>query len=98
MTHEYKPHGRYEASIDTSRCRASVHDSGRGVGFHQCGRRPAKDKRLCRQHSPEAQAERDKKRGDKYQFDLEHAKQHRIRWGLKDATVEQLREELASRD
>ncbi len=47
---------RYLQSVRTDQCRASVHEEGRGVGFHQCLR----DKGLlsycgllfCKQHHP----------------------------------------------
>lgn len=62
MVHIYKP-GAWAASIgataSTDRCREAVHEGGRGVGFHQCGRKPAvtrevdgKEYGFCKQHDP----------------------------------------------
>jgi hypothetical protein len=49
--------------VNPDRCRASVHESGRGVGFHQCGRKPTvtrevngKEYGFCKQHDPQAVA------------------------------------------
>ena len=55
----------YLKPVDMKRCRASVHESGRGVGFHQCLR----DKKLlehdgmlfCKQHHPPSIQARDEK-------------------------------------
>lgn len=37
----YKVHNTFgDAAVDFGRCRYSVHDTGRSVGFHQCSFKP----------------------------------------------------------
>jgi len=78
----YKPHSRYEASVDKTRCRASVPVSGRSVSTCQCLRKPAgshdrtKEREgemigLCKQHDPATKRRKDAKR--KARWDLESA-------------------------
>lgn len=38
--------------VDKARCRASVHEGGRGVGFHQCLKKPMTGERYCSVHLP----------------------------------------------
>ena len=54
MAHEYEPTNR-----DPDRCKASVSGEGRYGSFHahQCSRKPWKDG-WCKQHHPDAEAER----------------------------------------
>lgn len=54
---DFTPHWSYER-VDDTRCRASVHNGGRDVGFHQCLRKPLEGEKYCKQHSPEAETAR----------------------------------------
>lgn len=72
MTEVYTP-AKWEASCgvaaDPNRCAASVHDGGRGVGFHQCFRKGKHDEgghRWCSQHRPSAEAKRKQEADAKY--------------------------------
>lgn len=38
--------------LDPNRCAEKVHDNGRGVGFHQCARKPIAGTLFCKQHDP----------------------------------------------
>lgn len=55
MSSVYRPHGAFDQSFSASQCAASVHDSGRGVGFHQCQRKGTLEHdghKWCKQHFP----------------------------------------------
>lgn len=56
MATVWMPHWSYE-KVDPTRCKASVHDEGRGVGFHQCSRKPKIDG-WCTHHEPENERRR----------------------------------------
>lgn len=87
--------------VDMARCRVSVHDGGRWSSFHQC-RLSKKVERdgigYCTKHDPENAKRRDaaraKAREDKDRWEREH----RVRWALQDATIEQLQAEIARRE
>ena len=65
MTDIYKPYSRYDELFDESRCKTSVRWRDRGVGFHQCTRRPWKDG-WCRQHHPDTVKEREAEKDKRY--------------------------------
>jgi len=69
----------YSVSLD--RCRASVHEGGRGVGFHQCGRKPTVTREVdgqeygfCKQHDPVEVAKRNAASRAKWQTEYEAQK------------------------
>ena len=73
MTHLYTPFGYMPNPIEPDKCRAAVHNAGRGGGFHQCSRNPKVQRKMegekvgfCQQHDPEVVAARDKARRDEY--------------------------------
>ena len=89
------------SAVDMARCRVSVQENSRWPSFHQCWKAVAVTVDgigYCNTHSPKAEATRDKAREDRYRAKEEQAKQRRVSWGLKDATTEQLRAELARRE
>ena len=61
MAFEYKQHSRFEAAVDSSRCKASVSSPGRGIHIYQCRRKPWRDG-WCQQHHPEEESARNKAR------------------------------------
>jgi len=75
----YRQDNRFEASFNPDRCAEAVHDTGRGVGFHQCSRKwkvkDAEGNRWCAQHDPAIVAEKrdaqEKARQDKNQREAE---------------------------
>ena len=60
---------RYEAKVDPERCKAAVHDIGRGCGIHQCRRKIGRDG-WCKQHHPEAEAARRQAASDRWDADI----------------------------
>lgn len=94
----YKPHGTLEGKVDESRCRASVHDGGRGCGFHQCSRKTVvvvDGYGFCKQHSPEAQKARDRECEERYQKEREATER---RYAQNEARSELLRLVVVLRD
>lgn len=89
MTFIYKPLGwqaKVGYTVSTDRCRASVHEGGRGVGFHQCNRKPVvtrevegKEYGFCKQHDPVAVKEKDAAR--RARWDAESAARQ-AEWAL----------------
>ncbi|GAG13855.1 unnamed protein product [marine sediment metagenome] len=77
----YKPHNRFESDVDPERCKAAVHVDGRGVGFHQCLRKPWKDG-WCRQHHPDSVRKRNEAAQAKYDAEQKVSNE---RWRLHDA-------------
>lgn len=62
--HVYTPrHNFGRGTVSPDYCYQAVHDSGRGVGFHQCGRKwkveDASGNRWCSQHDPKAVEEKE---------------------------------------
>jgi hypothetical protein len=59
---KYRQDNKFEARFDPARCAEAVHDAGRGVGFHQCGRKwkvtDANGDRWCAQHDPQVVADK----------------------------------------
>jgi hypothetical protein len=51
MAFEYKPE-KFQPSFDPERCKASVHEPGRGVYSYQCKNRPVADG-WCKLHHPD---------------------------------------------
>lgn len=97
MTREWKPHWDHER-VDETYCRASVHDEGRGVGFHQCGNRAKYDGKWCGIHCPGAAEERERKRGpSKFQKQMAAAKKRREYVEGLEAEVERLQTALGNR-
>ena len=97
-TSVYEPRGAYGASFDDGRCAASVWSAGRGASRHQCSRRPQKGTDWCRTHAPGAQEARDKAASDRYHATVAFRKDRRVLRGLREATDEQLRAEIARRE
>ena len=87
--------GAYGAEFNPDLCKASVHDDF-GCSFHQCSRKPKRDG-WCGQHHPDAVSERARKSTEKYERDLAARFAMRVRNGLRGASVEQLRDEIARR-
>lgn len=57
MAFEYSPHGFGASPLNPARCKASVHEPGRGMFIHQCSRKPWKDG-WCGQHHPDSEKAR----------------------------------------
>lgn len=81
----YKPFGYKPNPIEPDKCRASVHNGGRGGGFHQCPRNPKVQRKVkghrgkvgfCKQHDPEAVAARDAERRERW--DAENLARDRV--------------------
>ena len=98
MTFKYKPHGLYARPISPARCPASVPNGGRSPGFHQCSRKPAAGGEWCHQHDPETVRKRDAARAIRWKEEEAAVKRARVSRGLGEATVDELRTELAKRE
>jgi len=61
---EYKPTFPTDAKVKLDRCRHSVTDAWRS---HQCARKPVVNGKWCKQHSPEAYAEKYRKSEERAQ-------------------------------
>lgn len=81
------------------RCRETVHGRDRYSSFNptQCHRAAVTKDGFCTQHSPEARTAREKDATVRFHKRIEDNQQREIRYGLANASVEQLREELAKR-
>ena len=65
----YSPYSSFNAPIRMKDCRALVHDSGRGVSFHQCQRAATVKRKgigYCKRHDPVAVAKADAERQRKW--------------------------------
>lgn len=94
---EYKQRDRFSAPVDPTRCRASVHEKGRGCLIYQCQRKAVQGK-WCKQHHPDAIKARNEASERRYRERMEDEKQRDIRYGLRAATRAQLLAELGRRD
>jgi hypothetical protein len=83
----------YRAKVDPTRCAASVAESGRGVGVHQCGNKHKPDSEWCATHNPEAIAKRQAASADRYEKELSNSPY--VRLGKAEAMVVDLKRELA---
>lgn len=93
----WKP-DRLGGRVDMERCRASVHDGGRGCGFHQCGRKKVVEVDgigYCKQHSPQGQAKRDRERDERHREEMDsfqrRESRNKARWTV-FALVQEMRD------
>lgn len=105
----YTPHTAFKAKVDLTRCRAAVHEGGRGVGFHQCTKKGTKswtdpDSGLMflfctgkTGHHPDDEAARDAERRKRWDEKEAAETRQRVRWGLAGATDEELLAEVERR-
>lgn len=70
---KYHPCTKYENRVAPGRCQASVSNGGMSARFHQCNRRAVVDGEWCKQHSPEAIAQRDKESMRRYKESVENS-------------------------
>lgn len=63
-------------TVDPARCRASVHET-RGIGSHQCTRKPKAGERYCATHSPAAIERRAEAADKRYQESLKRDRERR---------------------
>ena len=97
-TRVYEPRGAYDPRFAYGCCAASVYWEERGGGWRQCSRRPQKGTDWCGTHAPGAQEARDKAASDRYHATVAFRKDRRVLRGLREATDEQLRAEIARRE
>lgn len=98
-TFVYRQHSHLGGAVDLDRCRASVHAGGRLVSFHQCLRKGAVEREIdgetykfCRQHDPNAVAERERARREKWEEEWRRKELRReikaLREDVADAVLE----------
>jgi hypothetical protein len=66
MASVYTQSNKWEAAFDPERCKASVHEPGRGVRIHQCLRKPKRDG-WCEIHHPDTEKQREYSRDARYE-------------------------------
>ena len=82
--------------FDPEKCVAAVSGKSRWPSVSQCSRRAVVGE-WCRQHSPEAEKAREKAADDRWKAQKAKEKRIRIRCGLAEATVKELKAELKRR-
>ena len=87
MPFEYKPRSRYDRPVDPDRCKAAVHERGRGVNSYQCQRKSKKDG-WCLQHHPDTVAERQRKADERYKKQRANSPIARLRRGLEEVKAQ----------
>jgi len=92
--YEYVPHGLHAAKVKPERCKASVHEPGRGIFIHQCQRKPTRDG-WCNQHHPDTAAKRRVESQKRWDAKQERSP-HRIIARLQ-GRIKEIEAELASR-